>query len=79
MMETEARERTAVADTKDVVGAPPKGHRGRWIAIIVGVLVLGGVVWQLAGHPGFHSKPPPTDVRPVPVAAAAAVQKDVPI
>jgi len=41
--------------------------------------VLGGVVWQMAGHPGLKAKAPPTDVRTVPVAVASVVQKDVPI
>jgi multidrug efflux system membrane fusion protein len=76
MMETEATERT---NTKDVSASPQHGHRKRWIFIAVAALVLGGIVWQLAGHPGFHKKAPTADVRPVPVAATAAVQKDVPI
>jgi multidrug efflux system membrane fusion protein len=79
MMETEARERNAAPDAKDVPASTQHGHRKRWVFIAVGVLVLGGIVWQLAGHPGFHTKAPPVDVRPVPVAATAAVQKDVPI
>jgi membrane fusion protein, multidrug efflux system len=79
MMETEARQRNAAPDAKDVPVSTQHGHRKRWIFILVGVLVLGGIVWQLAGHPGFHTKPPSVDVRPVPVAATAALQKDVPI
>ncbi len=86
MIKKETSERTAVPDAKtatpdvkDVQAPPPRGHRKRWILIGLGVVVLGAIIWQLAGHPGFRSKPPPVDVRPVPVAAAAVVQKDVPI
>jgi membrane fusion protein, multidrug efflux system len=86
MIKKETNERTAGSDVKtaapdaaEAPASPKTGHRKRWIFIGVGVLVLGGVIWQLAGHPGFRSKPPPVDVRPVPVAAAAVLQKDVPI
>jgi membrane fusion protein, multidrug efflux system len=76
MIETEATQRTA-ADGALTSGK--RSHRRRWIFIGVGVLILAGLLWQVAGHPGFRRKAPPADVRPVPVAASAAVQKDVPI
>jgi membrane fusion protein, multidrug efflux system len=79
MIETEATQRTAANEAAGVPIAPKRSHRRRWIFIGVGVLVLGGLLWQAAGHPGFRRKAPPTDVRPVPVAASAALQKDVPI
>ncbi len=74
-MTTETTEGPAIP-----VPAPTKhGHRTRWVVLGVGIAVLAGVVWQVAGHPGFRSKAPPADVRPVPVTATAVVQKDVPI
>lgn len=79
MIETEASGGTAAGEAKDAPASGKRGHRGRWIFIAVGVLVLSAVFWQVAGHPGFHSKAPPTDVRPVPVAASPVIQKDVPI
>jgi membrane fusion protein, multidrug efflux system len=79
MIETEATQRTAANGATDVPTSGKRSHRRRWIFIGVGVLVLAGLLWQVAGHPGFRSKAPPADVRPVPVAASVALQKDVPI
>ncbi len=62
------------------VAAPAKqGHRTRWVFIGLAILLFAGVIWQVAGHPGLHSKVPVADVRAVPVTAAPVVQKDVPI
>ncbi len=63
-------------------GAAAPAKRGHWtrrILIGLGILIVAGVVWQLAGHPGFRNKAPTAEVRPVPVTAAPVVQKDVPI
>jgi multidrug efflux system membrane fusion protein len=79
MIDTETTQRKAAPEVTDAPQTGPRGHRTRWIFIGVGVVILALVIWQLAGHPGFRSKPPTVDVRPVPVAATAAVQKDVPI
>jgi len=79
MINTETTQRTAVPEVKDVPDSKPQGHRTRWILIGVGIIVLAGIIWQLAGHPGFRSKVPPVVVRPVPVAVAAVVRKDVAI
>jgi membrane fusion protein, multidrug efflux system len=79
MMKTETTQPPVASDVQDVPTTAHRGHRLRWILIALGTLVAGAVVWQVAGHPGFRSKAPPTDVRPVPVAATAVVQKDVPI
>lgn len=45
----------------------------------VGVLLVGGIIWQVRGHPGLQAKAPPADVRTVPVAVSPVLQKDVPI
>ncbi len=79
MMKSETTERPTAALAPDVPAGPRTGHRARWILIGVGVLVLGGVVWQITGHPGLKAKAPPTEVRVVPVAVSTVVQKDVPI
>ncbi len=79
MIETEATQRAAAGEVPDGMTTGKRSHRRRWIFIGLGVLILAGLLWQAAGHPGFRSKAAPTDVRPVPVAASAATQKDVPI
>ncbi len=68
-----------VAEGKDIPAPARVGHRRRWVFILVGVLILAGLLWQFAGHPGFKAKAPPANVPAVPVAAASVVQKDVPI
>jgi multidrug efflux system membrane fusion protein len=75
MIKTEMTERTAAEDAKDAPASPKRGHLTRWIFIGIGVLVLAGIAWQLFGH----RKPPPAEVRPVPVAVTTVVQTDVPI
>jgi multidrug efflux system membrane fusion protein len=79
MIESEARERTAAGEANNSPASAKHGHRRRWILLAVGAVVVCGVIWQVAGHPGFRGKAPPTDIRPVPVAASPALQKDVPI
>jgi multidrug efflux system membrane fusion protein len=79
MINTETKQITAGPGVHDAPQTGPRSHRTRWILIGVGVVILALIIWQLAGHPGFHSAPPKVDVRPVPVAATATVQKDVPI
>jgi membrane fusion protein, multidrug efflux system len=79
MMKTETLKQP-VAPAVNGAPAPPRvGRRRRWILIGVGILVLGGVGWQIAGRPGFRTKAVAPDVRPVPVAAVTVVQQDVPI
>jgi membrane fusion protein, multidrug efflux system len=79
MIKTETTKQPVDTDAHDVPAAGAKNHRKRWILIGIGVLIAAGVVWQIAGHPGFRSKAPPAEVRAVPVAAAVVEQKDVPI
>ncbi len=79
MMKSETTERPTTPLAPEVPAVRRRGHRTRWILIAVGVLILGGVVWQITGNPGLKAKAPPTDVRTVPVAVSTVVQKDVPI
>jgi len=79
MTKTPTTEQPTAAVLQDVQAVPARGHRVRWILLAVGVVILAGLVWQIAGHPGLKAKAPPSDVRAVPVAVATVVQKDVPI
>jgi membrane fusion protein, multidrug efflux system len=79
MMKTETMKQPVAPEVKDAPAPPRVGHRRRWIFVGVGILVLGGGAWQVAGRPGMRAKVAAPDVRPVPVATATVVQKDVPI
>ena len=60
--------------------APPR--RRRWILAVVGVVALGAVFWLVrrssSGAPA-GAKRPDAAARPVPVAAAPATRRDVPV
>jgi multidrug efflux system membrane fusion protein len=79
MIKGKATEQTETTEARGFPSTGKPSHARRWIFIGVGILIVGGILWQVAGHPGFRSKTPPAEVHPIPVAAATALQTDVPI
>jgi multidrug efflux system membrane fusion protein len=77
---TEERKTGVTAAEATVPRGKPKRRWRRWIVVGVAVLVVGGLLWRLSGRgvPG-GGKSAVAEVRPVPVAVATVVQKDVPI
>lgn len=69
---------------REVTPSAPRRSR-RWLLAIVGLIALGAIFWGLrrgfsgpASGPGA-AKRPDAQARPVPVAAAPAVRRDVPV
>jgi len=60
----------------------PRGRR-RWVLVLVGVVVLGAAFWAVRRTSAPPAAPagrgPAPQARPVPVAAAPTVRKDVPV
>jgi multidrug efflux system membrane fusion protein len=80
MMKTETSERAATPAPSTTPATAPPRHWKRWVFGAVGLMVVGLLIWRIATPPGGGAaKGAPTDVRPVPVAAVAVAQRDVPI
>jgi hypothetical protein len=67
--------------SRDAPGAAPRGRR--WIVAVVALVALGAVFWLVrrstTSGPPAGGRPAAAQARPVPVAAAPAARRDVPV